>query len=71
MSGLNEVLRLKAAHDRRLRALDEFVAAFEAEHGKITEAEMSKAARRARRTVVVEGEPVAAPQGRAGDGMTS
>jgi Arc/MetJ-type ribon-helix-helix transcriptional regulator len=55
---VNEALRLKAAHDRRLCALDEFVAAFEAEHGEITEAEMSAAARRARgRAVVVRGEP--------------
>jgi Arc/MetJ-type ribon-helix-helix transcriptional regulator len=55
---VNEALRLKVAHDRRLRALDEFVAAFEAEHGEISEAEMSEAARRARgRAVVVRGEP--------------
>jgi Arc/MetJ-type ribon-helix-helix transcriptional regulator len=55
---VNEALRLKVAHDRRLRALDEFVAAFEAEHGEITEAEMSEAARNARgRAVVVRGEP--------------
>jgi Arc/MetJ-type ribon-helix-helix transcriptional regulator len=55
---VNEALRLKAAHDRRLRALDEFVAAFEAEHGEITEAEMDEAARRARgRAVVVRGQP--------------
>ena len=53
---VNEALRLKAAQDRRLRALDEFVAAFEAEHGEITEAEMSGAARRSRgRAVVVRG----------------
>jgi Arc/MetJ-type ribon-helix-helix transcriptional regulator len=55
---VNEALRLKVAHDRRLRALDEFVAAFEAEHGEISEAEMSEAARRARgRAVVVRGGP--------------
>jgi Arc/MetJ-type ribon-helix-helix transcriptional regulator len=55
---VNEALRLKVAHDRRLRALDAFVAAFEAEHGEITEAEMSEATRRARgRAVVVRGEP--------------
>ena len=50
---VNEALRLKAAHDRRLGALAEFVAAFEAEHGEITEAEMSEAARRARGRAVV------------------
>jgi Arc/MetJ-type ribon-helix-helix transcriptional regulator len=53
---VNEALRLKVAYDRRLRALDEFVAGFEAEHGEITEAEMNEAARRARgRAVVVRG----------------
>jgi Arc/MetJ-type ribon-helix-helix transcriptional regulator len=53
---VNEALRLKVAHDRRLRALDEFVAAFEAEHGQITEAEMREAARGARgRAVVIRG----------------
>jgi Arc/MetJ-type ribon-helix-helix transcriptional regulator len=55
---VNEALRLKVAHDRRLRALDEFVAAFETEHGEISDAEMNEAARRARgRAVVVRGEP--------------
>jgi len=61
---VNEALRLKVAHDRRLRALDEFVAAFEAEHGQITEAEMGEAARRARgRAVVVRGGQDPAGQG--------
>lgn len=65
---VNEALRLKAAHDRRLRALDEFVAAFEAEHGAITEAEMSEAARRARgRAVVVRGGPAPAHRGGPGE----
>jgi len=65
---VNEALRLKAAHDRRLCALDEFVAAFETEHGEITEAEMSEAARRARgRAVVVRGEPAAAQKGGPGE----
>jgi Arc/MetJ-type ribon-helix-helix transcriptional regulator len=65
---VNEALRLKAAHDRRLRAIDEFVAAFEAEHGEITEAEMSEAARRARgRAVVVRGEPGPAHKGGLGE----
>ena len=55
---VNDALRLKAAHDRRLLALQEFVAGFEAEHGEIPEAEMREAARRARgRAVVVRGEP--------------
>jgi len=65
---VNEALRLKAAHDRRLRAIDEFVAAFEAEHGEITEAEMSEAARHARgRAVVVRGEPGPAHKGAPGE----
>jgi Arc/MetJ-type ribon-helix-helix transcriptional regulator len=65
---VNEALRLKVAHDRRLRALDEFVAAFEAEHGEITQAEMSQAARRARgRAVVVRGEPAPDHKGGSGD----
>ena len=33
---VNDALRLKADHDRRMRALDEFIAAYEAEHGEIT-----------------------------------
>jgi Arc/MetJ-type ribon-helix-helix transcriptional regulator len=53
---VNDALRLKADHDRRLQALDEFLAAYEAEHGLITEDEMRDAARRAReRAIVVRG----------------
>lgn len=64
---VNEALRLKVAHDRRLRALEEFVAAFEAEHGEITEDEMREAARHARgRAVVVRGGPEPARKGRPG-----
>jgi metal-responsive CopG/Arc/MetJ family transcriptional regulator len=47
-SWINDALRLKVRHDRRLRALDEFLAGYEAEHGEITEDEMREAARRAR-----------------------
>src|SRR6266566_9595578 len=55
---VNEALRLKADHDRRLQALDDFLAAYEAEHGEITEEEMRDATRRARsRAVVVRGTP--------------
>ena len=55
---VNDALRLKADHDRRLQALDEFLAAYEAEHGAITEDEMRDAARRAReRAIVVRGNP--------------
>ena len=53
---VNDALRLKADHDRRLQALDDFFAAYEAEHGEITEDEMRDAARRAReRALVVRG----------------
>src|SRR5216684_5412531 len=55
---VNDALRLKADHERRLRALDDFLAAYEAEHGEITEEDMRDAARRARgRAVVVRGTP--------------
>jgi Arc/MetJ-type ribon-helix-helix transcriptional regulator len=65
---VNDALRLKVAHDQRLRALDEFVAAFEAEHGEITDEEIRAAARRARgRAVVVRGEPGPARQGGSGE----
>ena len=36
---VNDALRLKADHDRRLAAVDEFLAEYEAEHGEITEDE--------------------------------
>ncbi len=66
---VNEALRLKADHDRRLRALDEFLAAYEAEHGEITDEEMREAARRARgRAVVVRGEPEEQRRGAARSG---
>jgi hypothetical protein len=35
-------------HDQRLQALDYFLAAYEAEHGEISEEEMHQASRRAR-----------------------
>jgi hypothetical protein len=53
---VNDALRLKAEHDRRLAALDEFLGAYEAEHGQITDGEITDAVRRARsRAVVVRG----------------
>src|SRR4249920_541133 len=55
---VNDALRLKADHDRRLQALDDFLAAYEAEHGEVTDEEMRDAARRAReRAIVVRGDP--------------
>ncbi len=53
---VNDALRLKAEHDRRLRGIDDFLAAYEAEHGEITDEEMEAAYRRAKaRAVVVRG----------------
>ena len=62
---VNDALRLKADHERRLRALDDFLAAYEAEHGEITEQDMRDAARRARgRAVVIRDTPGARPESR-------
>ena len=61
-SWVNDALQLKVDHDRRLRAIDEFLAAYEAEHSVITEEEMRAATRRARsRAVVVRTTPGAPP----------
>jgi Arc/MetJ-type ribon-helix-helix transcriptional regulator len=49
---VNDALRLKADHDRRLEALASFVAAYELEHGEITTAEMQQAVRKARSRAV-------------------
>jgi Arc/MetJ-type ribon-helix-helix transcriptional regulator len=55
---INDALRLKAEHDRRMQALDQFLTEYEAAHGEITEDEMKGAARRARaRKTVVRGAP--------------
>jgi hypothetical protein len=45
---VNDALRLKAEHDRKLRGIDGFIAACEAGHGEITEKEMEAAYRRAK-----------------------
>ena len=53
---VNDALRLKSDRDRRLAALDDFIAAYEVEYGEISEEEMAEAARRARgKAVVVRG----------------
>jgi metal-responsive CopG/Arc/MetJ family transcriptional regulator len=53
---VNDALRLKVEHDRRLRGIDDFIAAFEAEHGEITDEEMDAAYRAAKaRAIVVRG----------------
>ena len=55
---VNAALRLKADHDRRMTALDDFLAGYEAEYGPISEEEMREAARAARgRAVVVRDAP--------------
>jgi Arc/MetJ-type ribon-helix-helix transcriptional regulator len=67
---VNDALRLKADHDRRLRAVDEFLAAYEAEHGEITDEEIREAARSARgRAVVVRGKPEPRDQRKQGHGQ--
>lgn len=50
---VNDALPLKADHDRRMQALDSFLAAYEAQRGTITEAEMDDAVRRARSRATV------------------
>ena len=50
---VNEALRFKLAHDRRLKALKAFISLYESEHGEITDEEMQLAARRARESGVV------------------
>ena len=53
---VNDALRLKLDHDRRLRGIDDFISAYEAEHGEITEEEMDAAVRSMReRAIVVRG----------------
>src|ERR1017187_1558592 len=62
---VNDALRLKADRDRRLAALDDFIAAYEAEHGEISEEEMTEAAHRARgRAGVARGPGRAGSRGR-------
>lgn len=70
---VNDALRLKLDHDRRLRGIDDFIAAYEAEHGEITEEEMDAAVRSMReRAIVVRGGKVVrnglADTGRTGAG---
>lgn len=56
---VNSALRRQAGHDRRMRALDEFLEGYESEHGEITEQEMQDAARRTRSRAVVVRTPSA------------
>jgi hypothetical protein len=50
---VNDALRRQADHDQRMRALDDFLAAYEAEHGAITDQEIRDASRRARERAIV------------------
>jgi len=53
---VNAAMQRHVEHDLRMRALGDFVAAYESKHGLITEAEITAARRRAReRAVVVRG----------------
>ena len=65
---VNDALRRQADHDRRMQALDDFLAAYEASHGEITEDEMREAERRSRaRALVIRTPPAekgARPRGR-------
>jgi len=45
---VNDALRLKLEHDRRMQALATFIDAYEAEHGEIAPAEIDQATRAAR-----------------------
>ena len=49
---VNDAMRLKLEHDRRLKALSAFVADYEAEHGELTGDDLARAGREARRRAV-------------------
>ena len=50
---VNAAMRRQVEHDRRMRALADFVAAYESRHGIITNEEIAGATRRARSRAVV------------------
>jgi Arc/MetJ-type ribon-helix-helix transcriptional regulator len=53
---VNDALRQKADHERKLRGLDEFIKEYEAEYGEITDEEMEAAYRAAKaRAIVIRG----------------
>lgn len=56
---VNEALLRQAEHDRRMKALDEFLDAYEAQHGEIREDEMEAATRAARQRAVIVRSPSA------------
>lgn len=54
---VNAALHRQADHDRRMQALDQFLRAYEAEHGVITDEEIGAASRRGRsRALVIRGD---------------
>lgn len=62
---VNEALKRQAEHDRRIKALGQFIRDYEAEHGAITDDEMRAARRhfRARAVAVRPGAPGARRSG--------
>ncbi len=55
---VNDALAGQVEHDRRMKALDDFLRMYEAEHGEITPAEIREATRRTRgRAVVIRARP--------------
>lgn len=53
---VNTALERQVAHERRLQAMDEFIAEYEAEFGTITEADIAEAEEwAAKRTIHVDG----------------
>ncbi len=55
---VNDALKRQADHDRRMKALDEFIRAYEADHGEITPAEIREATRRTRsRAIAIRPRP--------------
>ncbi|MBI4816675.1 MAG: hypothetical protein HY791_10475 [Deltaproteobacteria bacterium] len=53
---INAAMRRQVEHDQRMRALDESLATYEADHGEITAEDMEAASKRARsRAIVVRG----------------
>ena len=50
---VNGALRLKIEHDRRLRMIDDFIGAYEAEYGEITDEAMDAVYRAARARAIV------------------
>src|SRR5215472_690034 len=60
---VNDALRLKLEHERRLRGIDDFIAAYEAEYGEITDEEMEAAYRSMKgRAIVVRGDQPGGPR---------